>query len=354
MRWPNALRWKGSVIPRILPKLIFFLLWSALWTCLHQLLQPHVNFSLSPSLITILGIVTGLLLVFRTNTAYDRYWEGRRLWSNMVVAIRNLTRQIYVSAKGTSTHELDEKRSAIRLLMGFAAAVKHYLRQEYGPNYEDVLPYIQHLKKYNMPSSVEPLTEDQLIEREEEHSHSRRSIDINQAIKSNLPLELTLYIGAYMQFLRDHGRVEPPLLNVMITTLNQLVDSLTGYERILRTPIPLAYSIHLSQTVWVFCLALPFQLLGSLGWVTIPAVVISAFTLFGIESIGGEIENPFGYDDNDLPLDDFCRVLRREIEVSTSIDPPKVDDWIIANAGPKSQSLTRSQTPAQIEIISKP
>ncbi|RKP23798.1 Bestrophin/UPF0187, partial [Syncephalis pseudoplumigaleata] len=88
-------------------------------------------------------------------------------------------------------------------------------------------------------------------------------------------------------------------------------------ERILRTPIPLAYSIHLAQCIWVFCLALPFQLAGTLGWVTIPVSALVAFVFIGIKSIGEEIENPFGYDSNDLPLDEFCRVVRREIEMIT-------------------------------------
>jgi putative membrane protein len=117
-------------------------------------------------------------------------------------------------------------------------------------------------------------------------------------------------------------------MTIMIAQMNGLVDCLTGFERILRTPIPLAYSIHLSQTVWAYCLALPFQLVDALGWVTIPMVCIASFTLFGIESIGGEIENPFGYDTNDLPLDDFCEVIKKEQDMITSIPPPSVDAWV--------------------------
>ena len=92
----------------------------------------------------------------------------------------------------------------------------------------------------------------------------------------------------------------------MYAALNSLVDCLTQFERILRSPIPLAYSIHLSQTVWIYCLTLPFQLVGAVEYGTIPIVFLATLVLMGIMQIGEEIENPFGYDENDLDLDDFC------------------------------------------------
>jgi putative membrane protein len=78
------------------------------------------------------------------------------------------------------------------------------------------------------------------------------------------------------------------------------VDCLTGFERILRTPIPLAYSVHLHHSIWLYLLALPYQLVKENGWWTVAIVVLSSFALLGILGIGWEIENPFGYDDNDL------------------------------------------------------
>ena len=78
------------------------------------------------------------------------------------------------------------------------------------------------------------------------------------------------------------------------------MECLTGFERILRTPIPLAYSVHLHHAVWLYLLALPYQLVGQLDWWTIAVVGFASFALLGILGIGWEIENPFGYDDNDL------------------------------------------------------
>ena len=95
---------------------------------------------------------------------------------------------------------------------------------------------------------------------------------------------------------------------------NNLIDALLGCERILKTPVPLAYTIHLKQLLLIFCFLLPFQLVGQMGWWTGPTVALISFTLLGVEAIGMEIENPFGYDANDLPLDTICAQIKRDIE----------------------------------------
>ena len=82
--------------------------------------------------------------------------------------------------------------------------------------------------------------------------------------------------------------------------LNSLVECLSGFERIKRTPIPMAYSVHLYHVIWLYILSLPFQLVESMGWWSIAGVSITAFTFLGILEIGCQIEDPFGYDDNDL------------------------------------------------------
>jgi len=114
----------------------------------------------------------------------------------------------------------------------------------------------------------------------------------------------------------------------MYAALNTMVDCLTQFERILRSPIPLAYSIHLKQTVWIYCLSLPFQLIKNLHYITIPVVFLASMILMGIELIGGEIENPFGYDENDLELDSFCFFIKRELDTITSNPRPTVESWV--------------------------
>jgi predicted membrane chloride channel (bestrophin family) len=111
----------------------------------------------------------------------------------------------------------------------------------------------------------------------------------------------------------------------MITSLN---DVLTGTERILNTPLPVAYSIAIAQMTWVYIMLLPFQLYRVLEWITIPASVLAAYLILGLLLIGNELENPFGYDVNDLPLDDFCQQIATEIDIISSISKPKKSQWV--------------------------
>jgi putative membrane protein len=99
----------------------------------------------------------------------------------------------------------------------------------------------------------------------------------------------------------------------MVERLNSMVDALGACERILMTPMPMAYALHLKQLLLLYCLSLPFQMVEGLGWMTGPIVGWLSFMLFGVEEIGIEIENPFGRDPNDLPLDNICNKMKHNI-----------------------------------------
>src|SRR6266702_7384843 len=105
-------------------------------------------------------------------------------------------------------------------------------------------------------------------------------------------------------------------------------EVLIGTERVLHTPLPIAYSIAISQITWVYVMMLPFQLWDSLRWVTIPGTIFAAYIILGIAAIGREIENPFGMDVNDLPLDTFCDELATDIDVITSSPAPIAKEFI--------------------------
>ncbi|KAG0314201.1 hypothetical protein BG000_005634 [Podila horticola] len=316
-----------------------------------------MNYSLS--LVSVMGMVVSLLLVFRTNTAYDRYWEGRRLWSQMTLSIRNLTRGIWVCVAETETRDLLEKKSAINLLVAFAFSTKHYLREEYGYNYDDMADLLSNIPKYSIPTSTEPMdwrtdvpaaldglhqqpNLTSFLSDRSRHSMSgdgrARRAAKSQALAfdfltpTNIPIELSFYIGSYIKACSNKGKVDPATLTMMNNALVSMVDCLTGFERILRTPIPLAYSIHLHHGTWIYLLALPFQLVSSLKYLMIPAVMLSAFTLLGILGIGYEIENPFNDDYNDLPLDDFCKVIQAEVNTMVANRAPVPSDWIFSES----------------------
>lgn len=113
-----------------------------------------------------------------------------------------------------------------------------------------------------------------------------------------------------------------------MNNIGSLADVLSGTERVLSTPLPIAYTISISQITWAYVLVLPFQLHKLLGWVTIPGTLIAAYIILGLAAIGKEIENPFGNDVNDLPLDHYCHELAGDLDVLTSTPASSVDDWI--------------------------
>ncbi|KAG0216411.1 hypothetical protein BGX28_002881 [Mortierella sp. GBA30] len=361
-RWPMMMRLKGTVILQIWWQILLVGVYSSVVFLISKYTSWKMAYTLN--LVSVMGMVVSLLLVFRTNTAYDRYWEGRRLWSQMTLCIRNLTRGIWVCVAETETRDLLEKKSAINLLVAFAFATKHYLREEYGYNYDDMADLLTHIPKYSIPSSTQPMDwrmdvpSDNLSPNDfqmqqqnqtsqisiqsltgatcEQGARARRQDKMQQALAfdfltpTNIPVELSYYIGSYIKSCSNKGKVDPATLTMMNNALVAMVDCLTGFERILRTPIPLAYSIHLHHATWIYLLALPFQLVQNMQPLMIPATMLAAFTLLGILGIGYEIENPFNDDYNDLPLDDFCRVIQAEVDSMVAKRAPVPAEWIFS------------------------
>ncbi|GJJ71236.1 ion channel-forming bestrophin family protein [Entomortierella parvispora] len=365
-KWPLMLRVKGTVILAIWWQILLVGIYSSVVFVIHHYTDWKMNYGLS--LVSIMGMVVSLLLVFRTNTAYDRYWEGRRLWSQMTLSIRNLTRGIWVCVAETETRDVLEKKSAINLLVAFAYATKHYLREEYGYDYDDMVDLLTHIPKYSLPTSTQPMdwrsdiptALETLQQQPPARSHLSEksggqdigaSSNVSQSAgtrarhrqskaqalafdfltPTNIPVELTYYIGSYIKACSNKQKVDAATLTMMNNALVMMVDCLTGFERILRTPIPLAYSIHLHHATWIYILALPFQLVSGMAALMIPAVMLAAFTLLGILGIGYEIENPFNDDYNDLPLDDFCKVIQAEVESMVATRSPVPSDWIFSD-----------------------
>jgi putative membrane protein len=281
-----ALMLKGSVIPAILNRVIWCGLFGFLISVAYYFKLPVSHQVLGT---VIPSIVLGLLLVFRTNTAYERFWEGRKLWGSLVNNTRNLARLIWVAVAEIEPEDRDKKIVALRLIVAFAVATKLHLRGEsVNSELEDLMSPDRYFKLKTM---------------------------------NNPPLEIAFWIGDYLQEETKRETLNLYQLPTLQGLINNLVDNLGGCERILKTPIPLAYAIHLKQLLLLYCLLLPFQLVDELGWWTGAAISLVSFTLFGIEAIGIEIENPFGYDANDLPLDAICKTMWRNIEDLITLKP---------------------------------
>jgi len=148
----------------------------------------------------------------------------------------------------------------------------------------------------------------------------------------NLPLEISLYISSYIAALQSRKAIDAATTSNLIAALNQLVDALTGLERILTTPIPYSYSIHLWSVTVLYLFFLPFQLWPTLKYLTIPGTIGASFIFFGFLVAGEEIENPFGYDKNDLDLDYFTNdIIRKELAAITATPTPDPKDWVFSS-----------------------
>ncbi|KIK41613.1 hypothetical protein CY34DRAFT_805841 [Suillus luteus UH-Slu-Lm8-n1] len=168
--------------------------------------------------------------------------------------------------------------------------------------------------------------------------------------KDNVPLDISMYLTSYICKLQARRTVDDPTLGLLYTTLNQLVDALTGLERILTTPIPISYSSHLWTVTMVYCATLPFQLWSTLEWFTVPASVIAGFVFYGFIVAGEEIENPFGYDRNDLDMGHIVHnIIRKELRAITAMSiqdltkrafPDDIQDVTPSNGSLKNETLS--------------
>ncbi|CAJ0839838.1 1588_t:CDS:2, partial [Entrophospora sp. SA101] len=205
----HLFRIKGSVLLNVLSSAIFITAFTAVIVVLFQM--SPIKLAIPISLITVLGLVVGLLLTYRTNTAYDRYWEGRKLWSTMVTSIRNLTR----------------------------FAVKHELREENGCQYDDLVPVIPNnilsqLTGYDKNGEVIKIVGrklslwDQFMHRTYKPHLSH---DKEVTSDSNIPLEISLFISAYIHYNAKKKKIDGPLVSNMLASVNVLVDCLSQFER---------------------------------------------------------------------------------------------------------------------------
>lgn len=265
---------RGSLLREISLRVSLCVVWTVAVVVVHHKFLPLAI----PSLLhTLVGTALGLLLVFRTNASYDRFWEGRRLWGGIVNDSRNLIRNAAV--------HLDDNRQLLfeltRWTVVFPFAAARGLRGEPG---------------------VGPLT------------HDLPPAQLAAVSDAQHPaLATASRMTTVLNAARQRGYLSDIVYTSLEQNIQQLVNHLGGCERIRKTPLPFAYVVHLRRALVLYCYTLPFALVSSYGWYTIVDVLVIAYVFFGIEEIGVEIEGPFGHDDNDLPLDDICETIHRNL-----------------------------------------
>ena len=237
-----------------------------------------VPFQSTTSVHSLLGIVLGLFLVFRMNSAYDRWWEGRVSWGTLVNASRNFAVKL---ESLLDEHDVDNRKFFSTWIPGYAFALKEHLRD--GVKIEDL-----------------------------ELSHPEYHDELRKA--DNVPTKITSVIYKRINALVKSGQISGEELLVLNKEASVLTDIVGSCERIKNTPIPYSYSMYLKKFIFTYSITLPLGFVTSFGYWTVPIVLFLFFILVSIELIAEEIEDPFGRDVNDLPTDTISSKIRAGIQ----------------------------------------
>lgn len=350
--WPDALRLRGSIIRISFPMVLAMTLYGI---AVEYLLQKYPEMAINLSVLSLVSLVLSLLLVFRTNSAYDRFWEGRKLWQDLKAHSRNLIRTIWTGVAENSVEDQARKQEALKYIAAFIVSVKHYLRGHDGvghADYDELLSPTFKLQysAQDSPGSYGAIAGAGISSPEMSGLRLAGSRVEDNSFGCNgqlpLPIHILYELQKFIENAQDNRQVHAQLYSNILSGLNSLSTLLGGCERILSTPIPLAYRIHLHHALYLYLLVLPWSLGSmSLGKASIIQFVI-AFMMIGIDSISREIQNPFGYDSNDLPLGDYCNTVVIELQHALSRRGPKsyvgADDTLTRGTASGSKVATNS------------
>ena len=262
---------KGSIAKRIaLRSLLVTLLASVI--VLVETWHPAYFSKVNATPFTLLGLALSIFMSFRNNACYDRWWEGRKQLGQLIIEVRSLIRE----TQGLMAAA--ERELLLRELCGFAHGLIARLRFE------------------SEMSAIKPWTQEAL-----------------DAKHPNITDALLQRIGARCSTLAERGQISEWRYTQLETRLVSLSQVQASCERIKSTPLPFPYTLLLHRTIYLFCILLPFAMAEPLGWLTPVITAIVSYTFFGLDEIGDDLEDPFGFDENDLPCNAIMRMLEREV-----------------------------------------
>lgn len=269
--------WHGSVLQKIYSRLllnvalsisvIFFLPW-----------YETLGLKLTIAPFSILGVAIAIFLGFRNSVCYARFNEARTLWGQLAITQRSFLRE----TKSLLGENQSQITSFVNLQIAFCHALRLTLRKR---------PVEETLKKF--------LTADEL----------------QWVMKSHAPCNrILLLIGDWLADKRKQGLISDVVWSSLNHHLNDLSAIAGGCERIANTPLPFAYTLILHRTVYLFCIMLPFALVTDLHYMTPFLSVFVSYTFISLDTLAEELEEPFGTEDNDLPLDAICNTIERDLQ----------------------------------------
>ncbi|MGV1013245.1 MAG: bestrophin family protein [Flavobacterium sp.] len=222
---------------------------------------------------TTVGFVLSLLLAYRTNTAYDRWWEGRKLWGALVNNSRNLAIKLSVILQ-----EEKDRHFFRRLIPGYASILQKHLTNE---------------------ESAKALFED---------------LDLEMDHQKHRPNQIAKMIFQKANDLYKSDKITGDQLIILNSELQSFTDVCGACERIKNTPIPYSYSAFIKKFIFFYVMTLPFSFAFTLGYYVIPVVIFIFYVLASLELIAEEIEDPFGLDENDLPIAKIASNIKKHVE----------------------------------------
>ena len=248
-----------------------------------EILLGFEKLTITPTPFTVVGFALGIFLGFRNNAAYDRYWEGRKLWGALVNTSRSLTRQAYsvIDASATNEELTTFRHRFVKRVIAFVHALRHHLRDS-DPN-DDLSCFL-------------------------------RDGDMQQVLEStHRPLAILQQLGRDVAQARDQNWLHELNVPCLDGQLVELSNIMGACERIKNTPIPFTYTVLIHQLVALYCLLLPFGLISTTGVLTPIVVFLVSHAFFGLDAIGDEIEEPFGQLLNSLPLNAISVNIERNL-----------------------------------------
>ena len=267
---------QGSYFKRlIVPQVLLFI-----FSFLIYFYQTHIATEpvpLNPSVFAILGISLAIFHGFCNNAAYDRFWEGRKLWGTLVWLSRNIARQVLTLPNVS----MAEKQAFIRHQIAFVHSLRQQLRGE------DNTANLQRLL----------------------------TVEEQQAVVGQdfIALRLTQIMGQMLANWQAEQKIDGWQWQSLDNTLGEIAHVQAGCERINNTPIPYAYFVLLHRTVYLYCFMLPFGLGNTIGWVTPFVVSFVGYTFMALNEIVDEISEPFGTGENELPLGMMCDTIETQL-----------------------------------------
>lgn len=222
---------------------------------------------------SMLGFVISLLLVFRTNTAYDRWWEGRKLWGTLVNNSRNLAVKLCVML-----HEENDRAFFRKIIPGYASILGKHLTDE------------------ETSKQLYEVTDLEI----DHHKHK--------------PNQIAKMLFQKINDLYNQKKITGDQLIILNNEMMSFTDICGACERIKNTPIPYSYSAFIKKFIFFYVMTLPFGYVFSLGYYSIPVVIFIFYVLASLELIAEEIEDPFGFDANDLPIEKIASNIKKHVE----------------------------------------